>query len=168
MQMPTGDINPQTGEPVMEFVWEEVLDPATGEPMEDEDGNVIIAPIPEGDTEIAFTEFDIEMESTNFNDQDEKTQLMIETVLAGPIGQMLAQTNPVGYLRAASLSLRTIKTKYSPELSDIYAQTAQMLAQNPEAQQQAMAMAQGGGTQFNQAGSVSNEMKLPQNTNESF
>jgi hypothetical protein len=145
----------------MELVFEEVLDPASGKPEIDPEGNRVIAPIPEESTEIAFTRVDVAVESVSYNDEDEKTQLMLETIMAGSVGQMLAQTNPAGYLKAASLSLRTMKTKYAPEISGIFEQTAMMLSQNQQAQAQAMQAAQGLG-----GGSMSQEMKLPQNTNE--
>jgi hypothetical protein len=54
-----------------------------------------------------------------------------------------------------------MKTKYAPEISGIFEQTAMMLSQNQQAQAQAMQAAQGLG-----GGSMSQEMKLPQNTNE--
>lgn len=160
-----GERNPQTGEPVMEYIYEEVLDPGTEEPMVDEDGNYIMAPIPKEDTEIAFTNADIEVITTSYNDEDEKNQLMLETVLAGPTGQMLSQVNPSGYFKAAGLSMQSMKTKNSPEIANIYLQTAQMLSGDPQAQQEASNMAQG---QPGRSGSApgSSELKIPQNTNE--
>mgnify|MGYP003998423015 CR=1 FL=1 len=160
MQMPTGRIGPN-GQPEMEFAFEFVIDPASGEREIDSDGNYIVAPIPEESTEIAFTNVDISVESVSYNDEDEKTQLMLESILAGPVGQMLAQTNPAGFMQAASLGLRTMKTKYSPEISGIFEQTAMMLSQNQQAQMQAMQGAQGLGGQPG-----SQDLKLPQNTNE--
>lgn len=166
----TGEIDSETGEPSVEYVWEEVLEPATGEPMLDQEGNIIIAPIPSADTEIAFTDFNISVSAVNYNNEDEATQLMLETTLAGPIGNILAQINPVGFLRAAGLALSSTKTKYSLELSRIYEQTAEMLANNPEAQQQFIQSSQGSQNtpqqQFNGEGASSKTLKLPQNTNE--
>jgi len=161
MQIPTGEIDPQTNQPIVELAYEHVIDPATGEKEVDEEGNLIVAPIPEAETEIAFSKVDIAVESVSYNDEDEKTQLMLETIMAGPVGQMLAQTNPAGYLKAAALSLRTMKTKYSPEISGIFEQTAMGLAQNQQAQAQAAEGAQSLG-----GGNMSQELKLPQNTNE--
>jgi hypothetical protein len=166
----TGQYDPQTGEPIMRYAYEEVLDPATQEPMEDEDGNMIMAPIPREETEIAFTNADIEVITTAYNDEDEKNQLLMETVLAGPQGQFLMQANPAAYSQVVGLSMQSMKTKHSPEIAKIYMQTAQMLGANMEAQQQAMAQAQqqGTGTQELGPNQVSQELKLPQNTNEGF
>lgn len=162
MQSWTGEFD-QTGQPIMEYMYEEVLDPATNEPLEDDDGNIIIAPIPQEETEIAFTDFDIEMQTVAYNDEDEKNQLLLETILSGNVGQMLAQVNPAGFFKAASLSLKSYKTKYSPDIAMILEQTAMGLSGNPQAAQEASLMAQGNGGQGTPG---SAQLKLPQNTNE--
>lgn len=147
----------EAGQPIMDFVWEEVLDPASGKPIVDENGNIVIAPIPTAETEIAFTDVDLVIDSVIYNDEDEKNQLMLETILQGNIGQMLSQANPAGYFQSAALAVKTMKTKHSIDISNILSQTAEMIAGGaapapvaPEAKQQ--------------PGSAS--MKLPQNTNE--
>jgi len=159
----SGEYNITTGEPIMVPVMEEILDPATNEPMQAEDGSFIIAPVPTEDTEIAFTNVDITMTATAYNDEDEKNQLMIETMLSGTIGQMLSRANPAGFFNAASMSIKSMKTKHSPEIAVILEQTAQMLS--PEMQQ---AMGQGAlpGQQGGNQSPKSSELKLPQNTNE--
>lgn len=168
--MLTGEIDPNTGQPAVQYVWEEVLDPATGEPTIDPDGNIIIAPVSSGDTEIAFTDFNITVAAVNYNNEDEATQLMLETTLAGPVGSILSQINPAGFLQAAGLALATTKTKYSLEMSNIYKQTAVLLADNPEAQQQFIQGRQTGSgsgqDQLNGSGATSRTLKLPTNTNE--
>lgn len=163
MQIFTGQLD-GNGQPIYEVAFEEVLDPNTGEPMEDEEGNLIFAPIPEEDTEIAFKKFDITIDSTAYNDEDERSQLMIENVLQGNIGQMLGQVNPAGYFKAASLTLRSMKTKYSPEMSRIFEETGQMLTQNVQQEEGAAQLAQG--MQNQQGGTNSSALKLPTNTNE--
>ena len=136
--IPTGQVDPQTGQPQMRPVFMEVKDPASNEPMVDEDGNLLMAPIPTRATEIAFTKADIEVASIAYNDEDEKTQIVLDQFINGPLGNMLSQVDPVGYFTAASLSLRNTKTKYSPELSAILSAAAQKLGGNQMAQQQMM------------------------------
>lgn len=170
MQVWTGQMD-QQGQPIFETPMEEVLDPDSGEPMIDEAGNYVIAPIPEAETEFAFTDVDIEIVSTAYNDEDEKNQLMLETLLNGPIGSLLASVNPAGYFQAAAMSAKIVKTKYAPDVAAILEQTAQMLGGNPQMMQQAMAVASGGyGPATQQQGvngaPMSSELKLPQNTNE--
>lgn len=164
LQAPTGQVNPETGEQQTDVIFEEVLDPASGEPEEDDDGNILVAPMPEIDSEIAFTDIDIEISSVAYNDEDEKNQLMMETMLSGQIGNMLAQVNPAGYFQASALAVKTMKTKHSPDISSILMQTAEMLQGNQQAQQEASMMAQGGGGQTSSP--LSQSQKLPQNTNE--
>lgn len=136
LMIPTGNINPQTGQPEMRPVYEEVLDPETQEPIVSEDGSIVMAPIPTRGTDIAFTKADIEVDTVAYNDEDERNQVMIEQFLNGPVGNMLSQINPVGYFKASELSIRNIKSKYSMEIGAILNETAQMLGGNPQMQQQ--------------------------------
>ncbi len=164
LQIFSGEINPQTGQPIMEYAYEEVIDPSSGEVMEDEDDNILFAPIPEEETEIAFTNVDIEITSVSYNDEDEKNQLMLETILSGNIGQLLASTNPAGYFQAASLSMKSMQTKYSPDIAKILNETAVKLGGDPAFSEQVRQVA--AGNVGNAEGSLSGQLKLPQNTNE--
>lgn len=158
----SGEYDTETGEPIMVPVMEEVMDPASGKPLKDAQGNIVIAPIPTLETELADTNIDITLVASAYNDEDEKNQLMLETILSGNIGSILSQANPAGYFTAAGLSVKSMKTKYSAQISNILEQTASMLS--PEMQQQ---MEQGmvPGQQGGQS-AKSSELKLPQNTNE--
>jgi len=163
MEIFTGQMDAQ-GEPIMEFAYEEVLDPTTGKQREDAEGNLLYAPIPEEETEISFTDIEIEMQTVAYNDEDEKNQLMLETVLSGGIGQLLSQVNPAGYFQAAALNMKSMKTKYSPDISKILEETAVKLGADPAFSEAASIMAQGGVKGNQQPKSA--ELKLPQNTNE--
>jgi len=170
MEVFTGRMDAQ-GQPIMQIQYEEYLDPATGKPSIDENGNRVMVPIPLKETEVAFSKVDIEITANNFNDEDEKNQLMLEQVLAGAVGQLLAQVNPAGFFKAASLSMKSMKTKNSPEISAILEQTSTMLQQNPGAQQQASGMAQNMPGQLAQqgdslSGAKSTTLNLPVNTNQ--
>lgn len=157
MQMWTGQIDPQTNQPIMDLVWEEVLDPATGKPEKDENGNIVIAPVPSTETDIAFTDVDISIDSVIYNDEDEKNQLMVETILQGNIGAMLSQVNPAGFFKAAGLTVKSMKTKHSIDISNILAETGAMLAQGMMAPPQPADRT---------TPSKSSNLKLPTNTNE--
>lgn len=158
MTMWTGEFDEQ-GQPIMDFVFEEVLDPASGEPVVDENGNILIAPIPEKETEIAFTNVDLSIDTVIYNDEDEKNQLMLESILQGNIGTMLSQANPAGYFKAAALAVRSIRSKHSLNISDTLEQTAAMIAQS-----QGMIAGPNIPTADDQPGRT--DTKLPQNTNE--
>lgn len=137
--VPTGRVD-QTGRPELRPVFEEVLDPENKEPMRDERGNIVMAPIPTADTEIAFTDADVQVESIAYDDEDEKARLVLEQVINGPAGQMLSQVNPVGYFKATKLAVKSTKSRYSLELAQILDETSAMLTQN---QQMQAAMQQG-------------------------
>jgi hypothetical protein len=162
MMRPTGEVD-EEGNPIEEPILLELLDPANGEPMEDEEGNLILAPVSEEGTDFAFDEYEIIIESSAYNDEDEKGQLMLESVMSGQIGSMLAQVNPAGFFKISSLAMKTMGTKYSPQISQILDETAEMLAGSQEAQQGASEMAQGSPRA---SGGMSQALKLPQNTNE--
>jgi hypothetical protein len=155
--------NPATGQ--MEVVFDEDIDPASGEPREDGQGNIILVPLNDSRTDISFTEVDIEITTNAYNDEDEKNQLMLETMLSGNVGNALMTVNPAGYMKAASLSVKSVKSKHSQDIAQILEQTAQMLQPQPQMQGQlGMAGGAGGGPSSQQP--MSQELKLPQNTNE--
>lgn len=162
IEMFSGEFDEQ-GQPIYQPVLLEVIDPATGEVEEDEEGNILFAPVSEEGTDFEFSTFDVKIESSSYNDEDEKGQLMLESVMSGQIGQMMSQVNPAGFFQISSLAMKTMGTKYSPQISQIMDQTAQMLSQSPEAEQEASMMAQGTGSP---QGPMSQSLKLPQNTNE--
>jgi hypothetical protein len=151
------------GQPIYQPIMMEVLDPGSKEPLEDEEGNLIFAPVPEQGTDFEFMPFDIKVESSAYNDEDEKGQLMLESVMSGQIGQMLAQVDPARFFKISSLAMKTMGTKYSPQISSLLDEVANNLGGNQQAQQSASNMAQG-----NSGGQapMSSALKLPQNTNE--
>jgi len=155
----------QYGQPLYETMYEKVLNPETGKPEITEAGDYIFAPIPEAETEVAFADVDIDITTAVFNDEDERSQLMVETLLSGSVGQMMAQVNPQGFFKMAGLTVRSFKTKYSPEISKIIEDTATMLSKNPEADQAAATIA---GDIKNTASQKSKTLKLPTNTNEAI
>lgn len=142
----TGEYD-ENGNPIFEPVLEPAIDPASGKPMYDKWGNLILIPVPTGDTDIAFSNVDIEIKSVAYNDEEDKNRLMLEQVLQGAMGQILAQVNPAGYFKVAGLSIQTLKTKYSLEIAEIFNQTAAMLG----AQQQQQIAQQGGVENGNEA-----------------
>ncbi len=166
LERPTGRIDPNTGQQEMELVLEEVIDPSTGELMQDDLGNYIVAPVPTGETDVTFTNVDIDIQSASFNDENEKNQLILETFLSGSIGQMLAQVSPADFFKIASLSIRSVQTKSAPEISDILERLSVSLNENPQNNQEASYMAQNLKGKGSAPSPLSQELKLPQNTNE--
>ncbi|BAM63135.1 hypothetical protein [Edwardsiella phage IW-1] len=161
MQEFTGRIDPMTGEPETQAILLPETDPANGEFLEDDAGNIIFGPVKEEGTDFSFTKFQVRIDSSAYNDDDEKGQLLLETVMSGAIGQMVMQANPAGFFKMASLSVKTMKTRYAPNISEVLEQTAQMLQGN---QQQNAALAQANmGVQQGFAGQPQSEsLKLPE------
>ena len=158
----TGEVDVY-GQPVMVPVLLPMFDPANGRPMEDDDGNIILAPVAEPGTELSFTRYEITIESNAFNDEDEKAQLMLESVMSGQIGTVLSQANPANYLKVAALILKSTKTKYSPYISAIIEETAVALGGDQATTEMIQGKDQG---QQPQSGPMSRQLKLPANTNE--
>jgi hypothetical protein len=149
-------------------IFVEDIDPASGEPKKDDAGNIVLVPLNDSRTDISFAEVDLEITTNAYNDEDEKNQLMLETMLSGAVGNALMTVNPGGYFKAASLSVRSMKSKYSPDISQILEQTAQMLQPQPQ-QQENLGMANGSDMEGPAGGpnsQMSSQLKLPQNTNE--
>lgn len=136
IELQTGEVDPTTGEPITEYAYEEVLDPANGEPLEDEDGNLIMAPIPEQESEIAFAEVDITIETTNYNDEEEKNLALIDQVVNGQMGVAMMNVNPAGYFEMGAMSVKSLKLKKSPDIARILEQTSAMLQQQQAQPQQ--------------------------------
>lgn len=156
-------VDPNTGEPIMKPILFPATDPASGELLLTDAGDYIMAPVPEAGTSIEFTEFEVEYTAQAYNDEDEKAQLLLETMLSGQIGTMMSQVNPAGFFKMSALTMKSMKTKYSPDIADVLEQTALMLSQNPEAQAQAQQMASSNPGQYRQQ-PFSKDLKLPTNT----
>lgn len=161
MQKFSGQLAPN-GQPIYQPILMEKMDPANGKPMVDEQGNIVLAPVNEPDTEFTYSDFDVRVDASAFNDEDEQNQLVIETMMSGQMGQMMAQVNPAGFFKIGSMALKVAKTRYSGQMAEIFEQTAQMLQGNQGATQEAKMMASGQTMQQ----PMSQSMKLPTNTNE--
>lgn len=157
-------IDPNTGQRVEEPIILPVYDPDTQEPMVNDDGNYIFAPVNDPQTELAFNDYEIDVTAVAYNDEDEKAQLLLETMMSGQIGQMTAQINPAGFFRMASLSVRSTKTRFSPDIAQVLSETADML-KDPQANGEAAQVLQGAPGQGG-SNPQSRSLKLPQNTNE--
>lgn len=145
------------GQPVYEPILLPKENPDDGEFMTDNDGNIILEPVSQGQTDFSFTEFQVKIESSSYNDEDEKGQLMIENVMGGQIGNMMASANPAGFFQMSSLAVKSQKTKYSPQISKILEETGQMLGGNPQESARVADGAANGSPQQAQ----SQELKLP-------
>ena len=170
----------------LQYMYEEILDPITGVPMTDKEGRVLLAPVSQPDTMIDIKKFEITIQPSSYDDEDEKAQLMMEVLLNGKAGDFAMNASPAHYAKMISLNVQSMKTKYSPEIAQMYNEMAVAMGQNPEfnaymrevmSPKTAQPQQAGGGiTPSGDGGSMpqggfggsggSTTGKLPQNTNE--
>jgi len=169
-------IDPNTGQPAQVPVMEPVIDPASGEFVVNEaTGAIALAPLGDPSSTLSYAMVDIKVESVPMDQTQEKDQLLLETVVNGPMGQALLQTNPPGYYMAASLSLRNYGAKNSNLLADIFQSTALMvgggqldptLAMAGGNMQAIMGGAMGGSNGNPVNGPSSQQLQIPTGTNQ--
>jgi len=128
IMMPTGEIDPETGEMITQPVFEPEEDPETGKYLTDEAGNIILTPVTNPHTDVKFSEVKLKVESSNTNNAEERNQLLLETVVNGPLGQSLLQMNPAGYMQTAAMMIKESGTKHSPAIAKLFNDTAMMIS----------------------------------------
>lgn len=109
-------------------VFDEELD-ENGIPREDKDGNILMVPLNDPDTDIQFLDVEIKVEAVPYNNAAEQNQLLFETFLNGPIGQSVLQTNPGGFFKIAGMQTSEFGTKHAMDIAEVLLQTAQMVSQ---------------------------------------
>lgn len=150
----TGEVDPATGQPIQQPILLPEVDPANGDFLEDEEGRIMLGPVGTEGSSFEFTSFEIDIEASAYNDDDERSQLLVETVMSGAIGQMMMQVNPAGFMKMASLSIRNMKSRFSPDIAEVLNQTSDMLASNQQMNAQIAQANQGSQQGFsNQPGS---------------
>jgi hypothetical protein len=174
--------------PGLTYLYEEMINPATGEPERDKDGNILLVPASEADTRIDVKDYDVVIKPSSYNDEDEKAQLMLEVLLNGPAGQFAMNVSPAAYAKMVSLNVQTMKTKHSPEIAKIFNQLSGELGNNPKFEAYIRELSSGVAPQgqaggmptddgnggmipsqgLNGGGPQSSALKLPTNTNEGF
>jgi hypothetical protein len=123
IMIPEG-IDPNTGQPIMQPAVEPLLDPETGEPMRDKDGNIILDILNDPDSDIKEADVEIRVIATRSDNAQERNQLLFETMMNGPMGQVLLQINPAAYLKAAAMQISEMGTKHSIEIAKMLIETA--------------------------------------------
>ena len=174
--------------PGLSFVYDEMINPVTGEPERDKDGNIYLVPVMEEGSKLDIKEFDVIISASTHDDEDEKAQLMLEVMLNGPAGQFAMNASPAHYAKMVSLNVQSMKTKHSPEIAQMFNEIAMSLGQNPQFEAYMRTVSAGIDPTANQGGQAmgddgnggmlppgvqgggpaSSELKLPQNTNEGY
>jgi len=128
IQMPTGQIDPNTGEPITQPIMAPEEDPETGDYLKDKDGNIILTPLNDPATDVKYSEIDLTVVSSQTNNAEERNQLLLETFINGPIGQTMLQMDPAGYLQAAAMMVQESGTKHAPALAKLLRDTAMKIS----------------------------------------
>jgi len=168
--------------PGLSFMYEEIIDPETGVPETDSQGNILLMPKSEPESMIDIKDFEVTMIPSSYNDEDESAQLMLEVMLNGPVGQWTMNAAPAEFAKMVSLTVQSTKTKNSPEIAKMYNDIAMKLGANPEfeaymrqvsaglnPQEQGQMTDDGNGGMIppgQSNGPGSQTLKLPQNTNQ--
>ena len=148
-------IHPETNAPV----YHEEIDPETGDFAKDEFGNYLLTPLNHPDTDLQFADTDIELITVAYNDDDEKSQLMIEEILSGEMGLELRRYNPAAFLAMSGKLIGEMKFRHSKVVQRAFEETAALITPQQPGGAPLDTPQMGGGH-----GSAT--LKLPTNTNE--
>ena len=111
-------VKDSNGTPIMEYVYTYVEDPTTGQLAKNEFGTLVVAPVSTEDTDINFEVTDLVVYAVNYNNEEEKNQLMLETVLGGGVGMILREQSPKAFLQSVGYSVLGMKTRNSVDIAD--------------------------------------------------
>ncbi len=128
IQMPTGQVDEQTGKPETQPIMAPEEDPETGNYIKDKDGAIIMTPLNNPDTDVKYSEVDLTVVSSQANNAEERNQLLLETFINGPVGQTMLQLDPAGYLQAAAMMVQESGTKHAPALAQLLRNTAMKIS----------------------------------------
>ena len=171
----------------LSYMYEEIIDPETGEPETDRQGNILLVPKSQPESMIDIKNFEISIVPSKYDDEDESAQLMLEVLLNGPAGQFAMNASPASYAKMVSLNVQTTKTKNSPEIAKLWNDMAMQMGANPEFEAYMRQVSAGATPQQGQQGAPGDDgnggmlppgqqgggpqssgLKLPQNTNQGF
>ena len=124
LMQPVGPPDQLTGVPPMAPVMIPAENPETGDIEFDDNGNILMIPLNDPSSDIQFTAAEVKVRATKADNAKEANQLMLETFVNGPAGQVLLQTNPAGYLRTLAMQTSEMGTRHSVEIAKILMDTA--------------------------------------------
>ena len=110
------------------FIFEGVMNPEDNTPMVDDNGAFIYAPIPTLESEIKFTDMDIDITVSSLDEANTQDKVMIDTIVQSLPGQILANYNPALYMLMVSQLVKNLGNKSSAEISALFEQGAHMIA----------------------------------------
>ena len=127
--------NPETGEPlvdengqiVVDFVYEMVRDPGSDEPIKDDDGNFVWAPISTFGTELYHFDSDIIVDSAINDNEKENASFLAEQLLNSAAGTILGQVAPDKLLEVWANLAEGMKSSTTSKMAEALRIAAQRL-----------------------------------------
>ena len=139
-QMPTGEIDPMTGQPETQ--------PVRGEVYDEQKGEWGIVYVNEKGSSLDAIDVEVEIHTAPYEDTDAIETAFLESILNGMGGQLLAQTQPGAVFYLYSILTKNLRTRDSERISMLFKQISQQLGSvNVEDPRLYMQGSQGGGQQ---------------------
>ena len=114
----------------------------------DDEGNANIEYWRERETQIEFLDFEIEITTANYNENDDLERVQLDQLINGGAGAFLQQASPASYAKVVALSMKAMKTRNSEYIAEIFGEVANQLQPAPTADPRLIGnapQAQGGG-----------------------
>lgn len=124
------------GLPQLGILYVPEIDPASQEEIVDELGLPIYVPLATEQTDITYLDYQVEIRSTAYNNEEEKDQLFSEVVINGEMGRMMMLHDPAGAMEVFAIMALNNKTKTSKTVHDILVRSAEKIRMQHEQQKQ--------------------------------
>lgn len=105
-------IDPTNGQPV----FEPYRDPASDEIVTDESGYTLYVPIPTRETEIYYSDTRVRIDSVNFDNEMERSQILTEDLMNGRLGQILLENDVKGFLEVSKDLVDSYQLRAGPKI----------------------------------------------------
>ena len=96
-----------------------------------EDGVAVLEPWFYKETTLDDLDYEVEITTSNYNETDDMERMQLDSIVQGPAGQMLLNTNPAGFAKVVELQLKGMRTRNSEYIAQIFEETAQKLSGAP-------------------------------------
>ena len=119
----------EKGEPVLNYVFEQVRNPEDNEPMVDEDGNAVMAPISTYGSEIKAFDGDIVVDTTVYDSEKESNLQLALGLMNSNHSGYIQSFAPDLYLLTLAQLFRSFKNVEAIKIAETYEATAERIRQ---------------------------------------
>jgi len=96
--------------------------------VEQKEGKLVMIPWVYKDTTLDDLDYEVEVFTANYNSTDDLEKLQLDNIIQGPAGQMLMNTNPASYAKIVSIQTKSMKTRNSEYIAEIFEEIAEKLS----------------------------------------